>query len=106
MNKVLIATYELDPIDCNYLEYCKFEEESYKDLLSYILLIRDEFSLDYNKENYEHFMQEYQQIRLRYKLKVTQMIENYCPQYRGSIKHDFNIDFEHCTLSIYDLGGE
>jgi hypothetical protein len=101
MKKRLISTYNIDALSCNYLEYCHFEWEAYKDLLSYVLLIRNEYSLEYNKETFDHFMAELKEAKYKYNLKLRDVIDEYCPQYQGSLKHDFLVDFEKATLEIY-----
>lgn len=102
----LVETINLDPIDVNYLEYCHFEWESYKELLSYILLIRDEYSLEYSKDNYDYFMSEYKESKIKYNLKLRDIINSHCPMYQGSLRHDFKINFEEYTLEIYEVRGE
>ena len=103
--KKLISTYYIDVVSCNYLEYCFFETNSYKELLSYILLIRDEYSLEYNKETFDYFMAELRESQIKYNLKLRDLINEHCPQYQGSLKYDFVVDFEKATLEIYEVEG-
>lgn len=98
----LLNTYNIDVTSCNYLEYCYFELNAYKELLSYILLKRDEYSLEYNKEIFDHFMAEFKEVKVKYSLKLRDLIDIYCPQYQGSSKHDFVVNFETVTLEIYE----
>lgn len=100
MKKELVDVFYIDSFDTDYLEFCFFEWESYKDLLSYILLKRNEFSLELNEANYTYFMNELKEARYKYFLKLRDVINNYCPQY-NSPDYDIVANFEDSTISIY-----
>lgn len=99
----IVDTFELDPVDSSYMEYLHFEWESHKELLSYILLIRDEYSLSYSKENYQHFMNSYQEARYKYNLSLSDLIKRICPQYYNSNNHEYQINFREETLEIIEI---
>lgn len=98
-----IKVFQLDSNDSSYMEYLHFEWESHKELLSYILLIRDTYSLSYTKENYEHFMKNYQDARLKYHLSLSDLISRICPQYLNDVNYEYTINFKEETLEIYKV---
>lgn len=104
MKRKLVETISIDPLDSSYLEYYFFQWESYKELLSYILLKRDEFSLEYNIDNYTHFMNEYKEARFKYHLKLNDTLETACSQYKNDSAYDFEVNFENATIAIYKKG--
>lgn len=101
MAKVL-ASFQLDPKDSDYMEFLHFEWESNKEILSYILLIRDEYSLSYSKENYEHFMKQYQESRYKYNLSLNDLLARLCPEYAYKRDCDYEINFREGTLTIIE----
>lgn len=101
INQKLIATYTLTAEDIDYTEYCYFNMNAYKELLTYIILIRDRYNTSYSIDNYNHFMREYKDAMQGYQICVRNLLGTYAPEFVGSQLHDVVINFEEMTMNIY-----
>lgn len=105
-HRKLISSYILTPEDMDYAEYCYFNMSAYQELLTYVLLIRDEYNAEYSKENYEHFLKEYKESRQKYYLCLRNLLSNYAPSFLYSQIHDIELNFEELKLNIYLKNGD
>lgn len=96
-----ILRVPMDEVDRDYMQFLHFERESYKDVLSYILLEKQK-GYEFSKENYEHFMSEYREANLKFGIAFNNMLEIYAPQYIGNNDYTAQFDFSNCAMVIVE----
>lgn len=100
-NQKLIATYIISKDEMDYAEYCHFDMMAYKELLTYVLLVRDKYNVEYSYENYKHFLNEYKQAKHKYELCIENLLKVYATEFMQSQLHEVVLNFEEHTMSIY-----
>ena len=101
MNKELVAKYKVSIDDIDYAEYCSFNMNVYKELFSYIVLIRDEYNAEYSIDNYNHFLNEFKEARQKYYICLRHIISIYAPEYLDDDSYEVELNFAETTMSIY-----
>lgn len=94
-----ILRVPMDEMDKDYMQFLHFERESYKDVLSFILLEKRK-GYEFSKENYEHFMSEYREANIKFGIAFNNMLLNYAPDYVGNDDYRAQFDFENCEMVI------
>ena len=96
----VIKTVIMDAIDRDYIQFLHFEMNSYKNILSYILLEKTK-GYEYSLENYKHFMTEYKEAEIKYNIMVVEFVSKYAPEFHGNTDYTVQYNFESCEMVIY-----
>lgn len=97
----IIKRIEIDSVDRDYMQFLNFEKSTYKEIMSYILLEKQQQGYEYRKENYDHFMKEYKEAHIKYDLAFKSFLQHYAPEYLGDNDYIAEFDFENCEILIY-----
>lgn len=89
----------MDGEDRDYMQFLHFERESYKEVLSFILLEKRK-GYEFSKDNYEHFMNEYKEAHIKFGIAFDNMLKTYAPEYLGNDNYRAQFDFENCEMVI------
>ena len=89
----------MDGEDRDYMQFLHFEKESYKEVLSFILLEKRK-GYEFSKDNYEHFMNEYKEAHVKFGIAFDSMLKIYAPDYVGNQNCTAQFDFENCEMVI------
>lgn len=96
----IITTITMEAVDRDYLQYLYFEHTSYKEVLSYILLEKMK-GYEFSKDNYEHFMNEFKEAKMKYDMVVLEFVDKYAPEFYGNSNYLVDYNFEDCEMIIY-----
>lgn len=96
VKEVILSEEEID-----YTQFCNYCIESYKAILSYILLQKSEYGYKYSKETFEHFMNEFQQAEIKFFLNTQELLSKYAPEYMNSQDHQVIYNFELRVMTVY-----
>lgn len=98
---MIVKEVILSEEEINYTQFCNYCVESYKAILSYVLLQKSEYGYKYSKETFEHFMSEYQQAEIKFFLNTQELLRKYAPEYLNSSEHQVVYNFELHLMTIY-----
>ena len=99
MRKPVRSVAITDHDQSDYLEFLSFKKNSLKELLSYILLQKDQY--EYNETNYRLFLADYEEVCIKYDTMCREILRTYAPDFLGSMDHEMTFDFEKKELIIY-----
>ena len=94
-----ILRVPMDEEHRDYIEFLHFEKESYKEILSFVLLEKRK-GYEFSKENYDHFMNEYKEAHVKFGIAFNNMLQIYVPQYAGDDNYRVQFDFENCEIVV------
>ena len=90
---------KIDESERDYVQFLLYEKEAYQNILSHILLEKSK-GYEYSIDNYNHFMSEYKEAHMKYKITFDNLIVNYAPEYHGNNDYNATINFEECIMTI------
>lgn len=93
---------DLPTVDVDYIQYLQYEINSYKLIMSDILLEKNS-KYKYSKENYEHFMSEFKNANAKLHLYMDEILNEYAPEY-NNLRYSYDVSFAEGTLNIYENG--
>lgn len=89
----------IDGMDRDYMQFIHFEKESYKEILSFILLEKRK-GFEFSKDNYDHFMNEFKEANTKFHIAFNSLLLFYAPNYANDDRYDAVFDFDACELVI------
>jgi hypothetical protein len=102
----IIKTIELPEDIMNYVQFLHFNKESYKEIMSHILLLRSKREYEFSKENYEYFMDEYREAHMKFNQMFNSLLKDYAPEYYGNNDYRVTFDFDELTMNISQIKGD
>lgn len=93
----------IDGIDRDYMQFLHFEKESYKEILSFILLEKRK-GFEFSKDNYNHFMNEFKDANFKFQIAFNSILLYYASDYYGNDEYTAVFDFDTCELVIKSEG--
>lgn len=100
---ILIESVEIGTEDIDYLQFLQFEVDSYSAILERILINKNP-KYEFSKDNYQHFMNEYKQARMKIGITSNEVLKKYgLEKYLGNSDYYYNFDFGYHLCQIYQL---